>query len=131
MAKTLEAKTTKEARDFVVALPLSGVEARGYYSMEKTGITRAYSERQAVSYLISRQKKDTGLVMRQLDLHFGGAEKYAVEVPDFVEDDFPITLNQLQILREIHISCFLSSVRGGTPQAYFAQAGKILRKGSG
>ena len=123
-------KTTinsKAKKKFIVALPLTGVNVRGYYSMEKVDVTSAASERQAVAFLIARQKRDTGLIMNVLDNDFGGAGRFAFEVPEFFSDD-ELSVNQYQILQEMQTAHYLSSVYGGNPRAYFSRAGRILKK---
>lgn len=117
----------KEKKRFIVALPLTGVDVQGYYSMEKIDATSAASERQAVAFLIARQKRATGLIIKVLDNDFGGAERFAFEVPEFSSED-ELSVNQYQILQEMQTAYYLSSVYGGNPRAYFSKAGKILKK---
>ena len=130
MNERLEQRTreVKETKTFVVALPLTGIDISRYFSMDKTGITKAFSERQAVSYFIARQKRQTGLIMGELDRSFGGAEKYAIEVPEFeTSDGSELTQNQEAILKEMYVAEFLSSLRGGNPRAYLGQAERVLQ----
>lgn len=117
-----------EKKAYVVALPLIESDIQGYRDLNKTRITRAFSERQAVSHVIAGQNRSiTGLVMDELDNKFFGAERYALVIPDFISDDTEITRNQEAILMERYVAKFFSELRGGNIRSYLNQAQRILK----
>ena len=130
-------KATKNARrtldnliekgNYVVFLP-DGVRVNGYEKVPKIAETHAGSEREAVSHILFRRNgkevlnnNSAKIVMSILDKQFGGAERYAVLIPEMSEYD----------LIDYVLADELAAKNGSDDSSDYVQKARFLLKGVG
>lgn len=74
-------------QDYIVMLPRGKIGVKGY-SPKEFETTRAFSQRQAVSFVLSHSVGDSGIgpAMAALEKIYGDVGKFAFEKPEIYED---------------------------------------------
>ncbi len=121
--------------DYVVEFPDISMDGVRIGDLELISST---SERGAASIALFKKFNGArngiiGRTMTRLDNHFGGAQSYAVEIPEDIGDGKGGTLQKdsedYQIAQEVFLATQLGEDRGDheTPERYLPEARRLLR----